>query len=101
MRPLGIPLCGRRIGQEVSGQSEQRVLHFFLLELIASVIELVAELPGLRAQPKGAGLATRTEEGTPLTRVLEQLEQSSASLHTSSKASLANRSRTSSKMTSS
>src|SRR5215217_5285979 len=100
MRPLGIPLCGRRIGQEVPGQPEQRVLHFFLLELIASVIELVAELPGLRTQPESASLATRTEEGTPPTRRFEQLQKSGANLHTSPKASLANRSRTSSVMAS-
>src|SRR5215203_3225065 len=101
MRPLGIPVCCRRIGQEVSGQSEQRVLHFLRLELIASVIELVAELPGLRTQPEGAGLATCAEEGTPLARLLEQLQKSGANLHTSSKASLATRSRTSSMILSS
>jgi len=34
--------------QEFPGQPEQRVLHFFQLELIALVIEFVAELPCLR-----------------------------------------------------
>src|SRR5215203_3231910 len=96
MRPLGIPVCGRRIRQEFPCQPEQGALQFFRLELMTSIIELLAELPGLRTQPKGAGLATRAEECAPLTRVLEQLEQNGTSLHTSSKASLANRSRTSS-----
>src|SRR5215204_3741493 len=101
MRPLAIPLSSWRIGQEFPGQPEQGVLHLVCLDLIASVFEFFAELPGLRAQPEGAGLATRAEEGTPLTRVLEQLEQSGTSLHTSSKASLVNRWRTSSMMMSS
>src|SRR5215204_1836271 len=96
MRPLWIPLCCRRIGQEFPCQPEQGVFHFFHLELMTSASELLAELPGLRTQPKGTSVAARAEEGTPLTSVLEQLQKSGTSLHTSSKASLANRSRTSS-----
>src|SRR5918993_1910769 len=100
MRPLGIPLCCRRIGQEFPGQPEQDILHLLRSELMTSGCELVAELPDLRTHPEGASLAARTEEGTPLTRVLEQLKQSRTSLHASSTASLANRSRTSSMMSS-
>ena len=43
---------------KVPGQPEQGALHFVRPELIASVIELVAQLPGLRTQPQGAGLAS-------------------------------------------
>src|SRR5918997_4408156 len=98
MPPLGIPLCGWRVGQEFPGQPEQGVLNLCHQEVITWVFELIAELPDLRAQPQGAGLAARAEEGTPLTKVLEQLGQSSTSLHLSSAVSWANRSRTSSKV---
>src|SRR5215216_6682214 len=100
MCPLRVPLRSRTIWQEVPSQPEQDVLHFVRMELLTSVIEFVAELPGLRTQPQGAGLAARTEEGAPLARLLEQLQKSSASLHTSFTASLANRYRTSSMMSS-
>src|SRR5215208_1517335 len=101
MRPLGIPLRGLRIGQEVPGQPEQGVFHLFDRKSMIPLFEFLSELPDLRAQPQGTDLAARAEEGTPLTRVLEQLEESGTSLHTSSRASLANRSRTSSMMMSS
>src|SRR5215210_3842999 len=68
---------------------------------MTKVFEFLSKLPVLRTQPKSTGFAARTEEAAPLARLLEQLEQSGASLHTSSKASLANRSRTSSMKSSS
>src|SRR5215204_7247746 len=58
-----------------------------------SVLELVAELPDLRAQAQGAPLAARTKEGTPLMGHFEHLEKSGTSLHISSARSWANRPR--------
>src|SRR5215212_9767012 len=98
MRPLSIPLCGRRIVQEFPGQPEQGILHLFGQKPITPLFEFLSELPGLRAQPQGASLAARAEKGTPPTRLFEQLEESGTSLHTPSKASLANRLRTSSRV---
>src|SRR5829696_60919 len=98
MRPPDVPLCSRRTGQEFSGQPEQGILHLFGQKPMTPLFEFLSELPGLRAQPQRAGLAARAEKGTPPTRLFEQLEESGTSLHTSSKASLANRLRTSSRV---
>ena len=56
--PLGVPLCGWGIRQKLTRQAEQGALHLIGLGLVASVLELVAELPGLGTEPEGAGLAT-------------------------------------------
>src|SRR5215207_5222491 len=96
MRPLGIPLSSWRIGQEFPCQPEQGVLHLFGQKPMTSLFEFLSKLPGLRTQPQGAVLTARAEEAAPTVGALEQLQKSGTSLHTSSKASLANRSRTSS-----
>src|SRR5215211_6588673 len=100
MRPLGIPLCGRRMGQQVPGQPEQGILHLFGQKPMIPLFEFLSELPDLRAQPEGTSLTARAEEAAPIVGALEQLKQSSTSLHLSSRASLENRSRTSSMMSS-
>src|SRR5688572_14898843 len=66
VRPPSVPLCSWGIRQKLTRQTVQDVLHLVHLELIASFFKLVAELPGLRAQPEGTGLATRAKESTPL-----------------------------------
>src|SRR5215211_1334977 len=98
MSPLGIPLCGWRIGQEFPGQPEQMVFHLLGQKSMTPLFEFLSELPSLGAQSKGAVLTARAEQAAPLVGPLEQLEQSSTSLHFSSAVSWANRSRTSSMM---
>src|SRR3712207_7206335 len=41
--------------QQLPRQAEQGVLHLVRLKLVASLFELVVELPDLRAQPEGTG----------------------------------------------